>query len=74
MMMKLSFVGCRSAWRIATSLPAALQNSHQNGGCVFLILVANPRTVRLCTIRTGGSDILIGGETAFLPVGPVISR
>ena len=29
-------------------LAAALQNSHQNGGRVFLIFVADPRTVRLC--------------------------
>jgi hypothetical protein len=28
-------------------LPAGLQNSHQNGGPVFLIFVADPITVRL---------------------------
>src|ERR1700733_2673816 len=32
-----------------TPLPASLQNSHQNGGRVFLIFVANPRTKRLCS-------------------------
>jgi hypothetical protein len=25
-----------------------LQNSHQNGGSVFLIFVADPRTIRVC--------------------------
>jgi hypothetical protein len=28
-------------------LPASLQNSHQNGGAVFLIFVADPIAVRL---------------------------
>ena len=32
-------------------LPAGLQNSHQNGGRVFLIFVADPRTIRLCMNR-----------------------
>jgi hypothetical protein len=32
-------------------LPAALSNSHPNGGRVFLIFVADPRTVRLYEIR-----------------------
>ncbi len=32
----------QSLWRIATSLPAALQKSHQNGGRVFLIFEADP--------------------------------
>ena len=41
-------VGSHSPWRIATLLPAALQSSHQNGGWVFLIFVADPITVRLC--------------------------
>ena len=35
---------------MATPLPAGLRNSHQNGGRVFLIFVADPRTVRLCKI------------------------
>jgi hypothetical protein len=30
------------------ALAAALQNSHQDGGRVFLIFVADPITVRLC--------------------------
>jgi hypothetical protein len=29
-------------------LPAGLQNSHENGGSVFLIFVADPITGRLC--------------------------
>jgi hypothetical protein len=33
---------------MATSLPAGLQNSHQNGGRVFRIFVADPRTLRSC--------------------------
>jgi hypothetical protein len=33
------------------SLPAGLRNSHQNGGWVFLIFVADPRTLRLCKTR-----------------------
>ena len=48
-------VGSHSAWRIAMPLAAALQNSHQDGGCVFLILVADPRTARLCNIDRFGS-------------------
>jgi hypothetical protein len=40
-------VGSQTAWRIAVLLPAGLQNSHQNGGAVFLIFVADPITVRL---------------------------
>jgi hypothetical protein len=38
----------QTARRMATLLTAALQNSHQNGGWVFLIFVADPITVRLC--------------------------
>jgi hypothetical protein len=44
-------VDSQTAWRIATRLPAALRNSHRNGGSVFLIFVADPRTTRLCTVR-----------------------
>jgi hypothetical protein len=32
-------------------LPGGLQNSHRNGGRVFLIFVADPITVRLCTFN-----------------------
>jgi hypothetical protein len=34
-------------WRVndKVSLPVRSQNSHQNGGRVFLIFVADPRTV-----------------------------
>ena len=41
-------VGSHSPWRTAIPLPARLQNSHQNGGRIFLIFVADPTTVRLC--------------------------
>jgi hypothetical protein len=34
-------------WRMATPLPTHALNSHQNGGPLFLIFVANPITVRL---------------------------
>jgi hypothetical protein len=40
-------VGFRSSWQMTATPPADLQNSHQNGGCVFLIFVADPRTGRL---------------------------
>src|SRR5580693_8432945 len=36
-------VGSQTAWQKAPSLPAGSQNSHRNGGRVFLILVADPR-------------------------------
>ena len=36
---------------MAIFLPAGLQNSHQNGGPLFLIFVANPRTVWLCKLK-----------------------
>jgi hypothetical protein len=51
-------VGSHFTWRTALSLPAALRNSHRNGGRVFLIFVANPRTVRSCSsaTRTGGTS------------------
>ena len=41
-------VGSQRTWRKPTPPPACLQNSHQNGGRVFLIFVAGPRTARLC--------------------------
>ena len=44
-------------------LPAALQNSHRNGGRVFLIFVANPRTVRSCTTRMLARLPAIGPES-----------
>jgi hypothetical protein len=40
-------VGSQSRWRMTTPLAARLQNSHQNGGRIFLIFVADPITVRL---------------------------
>ena len=33
-------------------VPAGLQNSHRNGGGIFLIFVADPITVRSCTNRS----------------------
>jgi hypothetical protein len=44
----VAHVGSQTPWRIAVPLPAALQTSHQNGGRIFLIFVANPRNLRLC--------------------------
>jgi hypothetical protein len=46
-------VGSQIPWRTAMSLPWCLQNSHQNGGPPFLIFVADPTTVRVCTNRFG---------------------
>jgi hypothetical protein len=48
-------VGSRSGWRIAMPLAAALQNSHQDGGRVFLNFGADPRTARLCNSDRFGS-------------------
>jgi hypothetical protein len=42
-------VGSKTPWWTAMPLPVGLQNSHQNGGWVFLIFVADPRTGRLCS-------------------------
>ena len=39
-----AYVGAHEQWRTATLLSADLQNSHQHGGHVFLIFVADPRT------------------------------
>jgi hypothetical protein len=44
-------VGSQTTWRTAMSLPAGMQNSRQNGGRVFPIFVADPRTVRRCRNR-----------------------
>jgi hypothetical protein len=40
-------VGSHAAWRMGTPLAASLQNSHRNGGRIFLIFVADPRIIRL---------------------------
>jgi hypothetical protein len=55
-------------------LPAALQNSHQNGGPVFLIFVADPRTVRLCTTRLQGltAPLLEGRVTGCIGLPGVV--
>jgi hypothetical protein len=45
-------VASQTAWRTATPLAAVLQNSHGNGGGIFLIFVADPITVRSCTNRS----------------------
>jgi len=34
--------GSQTAWPMAVPVPAGLQNSHQNGGRLFLIFVADP--------------------------------
>jgi hypothetical protein len=44
---KAQHVGSQSAWWMAMYLPGRLQNSHRNGGRVFLIFVADPRTAQL---------------------------
>jgi hypothetical protein len=36
---------------MATPLPARMQNSRPNDGRIFLIFMADPRTVRLCRFR-----------------------
>jgi hypothetical protein len=41
---------------MTTPLAARLQNSHQNGGRVFLIFVADPRIARLCRISDAVSS------------------
>jgi len=53
-------VGSQVSWRIAIHLHATLQNSHQNGGRVFLIFVADPRTIRSCRKKPRDAS---GGET-----------
>ena len=40
-------------------LPEGFQDSHQDGGPLFLIFVADPRTVRLCTTHLAEERILI---------------
>jgi hypothetical protein len=37
-------VGSQTSWRMPLARPAALANSHHDGGRVFLIFVADPRT------------------------------
>jgi hypothetical protein len=46
-------VGSHSCWRMATPLRVHLRDSHQNGGPVFLIFVADPITRRLSNYDTG---------------------
>jgi hypothetical protein len=47
----VAHVGSQTPWRIVMPLPAALQNSHQNGGRVFLIFVADPIDLRSYSSR-----------------------
>ena len=49
-------VASQTTWRTATPLAAVLQNSHGNGGGIFLIFVADPITVRSCTNRSGRAE------------------
>jgi hypothetical protein len=58
-------VGSHPAWRRPIPLTAFLQNSHRNGGDVFLIFVANPRTVRSCS-----SEARTEGTSQPLPTTP----
>ncbi|MDT5345574.1 MAG: hypothetical protein QOE52_4758 [Mycobacterium sp.] len=48
-------------------LPATLQNSHQNGGRIFLIFVADPRTVRLPARKCACSGIRAETRTHARP-------
>ena len=59
-------VGSHFAWRMTPSLAAGLQDSHRNGGRVFLIFVADPRTVRLCNSGRPLFDTSAGGTVRFL--------
>jgi hypothetical protein len=43
-------------------LPTGFQNSHQNGGQVLLIFVADPRTTRLCMNREHVGDAVGGAQ------------
>jgi hypothetical protein len=52
-------VASQTQWRMATALPARLQNSHQNGGRLFLIFVADPRTVRSCRSQAPVGDVSV---------------
>ena len=45
--------------RMPMRLPEGFQDSHQDGGPLFLIVVADPRTVRLCTTHLAEERILI---------------
>ena len=56
----VNLISEQAAWRMRTPLTADLQNSDQNGGCVFLIFVADPRIARLfryLTARQGGGGV-----------------
>jgi hypothetical protein len=55
-------------------LPAGLHNSHKNGGPGFLIFVADPRTVRLCTTRLQGvtAPLLEGRVTGCIGLPGVV--
>jgi hypothetical protein len=52
-------VASQASWRMPMRLPEGFQDSHQDGGPLFLIFVADPRTVRLCTTHLAEERILI---------------
>jgi hypothetical protein len=58
---------------MAMYLPGRLQNSHRNGGRVFLTFVADPRTVRLFRNFSRGDDHDTGrvGEVDHLRVSSI---
>ena len=52
------------------ALAVRLQNSHQNGGRVFLIFVADPTTARWCTNRFRSRSARFGiGSNVGLALG-----
>jgi hypothetical protein len=61
-------VGSHPAWRKPIPLRVFLQNSHQDGGPVFLIFVANPRT-GISAVRTS-EDILPNAHVVQLDSPP----
>jgi hypothetical protein len=56
-------VGSQRPWRMTVLPRARFQNSHQNGGPVFLIFVADPRP---CDLDDGYLADLLMRNTEFL--------
>jgi hypothetical protein len=55
-------------------LAAGLQNSHQNGGCIFLIFVADPRTEGDADPPPGQDSDLIRGRKVVLSPHTTLSN
>ena len=55
----VAHVASQTSWRMPMRLPEGFQDSHQDGGPLFLIFVADPRTVRWCTTHLAEERILI---------------